>query len=250
MSPPSIDPSLVHVVVPTYNERENLEKLHRRLRAVLPEVQLLIVDDNSPDGTGQLAEELAARDPRVRVLHRSGKNGLGAAYLDGFREALDAGAQVVVEMDADGSHQPEQLELLIAALEAGADLALGSRYVPGAELRNWPRRRELLSRAGNAYVRMLLRLPIADATGGYRAYRRGVLEALDLRSVTSQGYCFQVDMVLRSLRAGYRLTEVPITFVEREFGASKMSRAIVFEALRQVTTWAASERWRTLSGRR
>jgi dolichol-phosphate mannosyltransferase len=224
------------VVVPTFNERDNLEVIAGRLRAAVPEADLLVVDDNSPDGTGKLADELADHDAHVHVLHRSSKSGLGAAYVAGFGWARDNEYDVVVEMDADGSHAPEQLPRLLAALE-NADLVLGSRYVPGGSVVNWPKSRELLSRGGNLYTRMLLRLPLQDATGGYRAYRRTVLDGLPLGEISSQGYCFQVDLAWQTWLKGYRVVEVPITFVERERGESKMSRRIVVEALWRVTLW-------------
>jgi dolichol-phosphate mannosyltransferase len=226
----------VLVVVPTYNERDNLELIAGRLHAAVPDAHLLVVDDNSPDGTGKIADELADRDDRVHVLHRQGKNGLGAAYVAGFGWAREQGYDVVVEMDADGSHAPEQLPRLLAALE-NADLVLGSRYVAGGSVVNWPKSRELLSRGGNLYTRLLLRLPHQDATGGYRAYRRSVLDALPLAEISSQGYCFQVDLAWQAWRQGHRVVEVPITFVERERGESKMSRKIVAEALWRVTVW-------------
>ncbi|MEW9547174.1 polyprenol monophosphomannose synthase [Nonomuraea sp. NPDC050783] len=229
----------VLVVVPTYNERDNLADVVTRIRRSVPGADLLVADDASPDGTGELADELAARDPHVHVLHRPGKAGLGAAYLGGFGWGLDRAYDVLVELDADGSHRPEELPALLAALRA-ADLVIGSRWVPGGRVVNWPRSRELLSRAGNAYTRTLLRLPVRDATGGYRAYRATTLKEIGLDDVESQGYCFQVDLTLRTVRAGLRVREVPITFVERTRGASKMSRAIVLEALRRVTWWAVS----------
>ena len=226
----------VLVVVPTYNERDNLGPIVERLFASVPSAHLLVVDDGSPDGTGELADELAAADPRVHVLHRTAKAGLGAAYIAGFAWAREHGYDVVVEMDADGSHSPEQLPRLLAALEH-ADLVLGSRWVPGGEVQNWPRSREVLSRGGNAYTRIVLRLPLRDATGGYRAYRRAVLDSLPLGEVASQGYCFQVDLAWQAWKAGWEVVEVPITFVERERGESKMSRSIVLEALWRVTWW-------------
>lgn len=231
-------PGAVLVVIPTYDERENLGPVVSRLHAAVPHADVLIVDDASPDGTGKLADEMAATDPRVRVLHRTAKDGLGAAYLAGFAAALRGGHQVVVEMDADGSHAPEDLPALLAAL-LDADLVLGSRYVPGGEVVNWPAHREWLSRGGNLYSRLALGVSIRDITGGYRAFRRQVLEELDLSEVASQGYCFQVDMAWRTVRAGFRVREVPITFVERERGASKMNSAIVGEALWNVTRWGA-----------
>ncbi|MDP9497771.1 MAG: polyprenol monophosphomannose synthase [Actinomycetota bacterium] len=231
----------VLVVVPTYDERDNLLPLAARLHAAVPDVDLLVVDDASPDGTGELADELAAREEWAHVLHRPGKQGLGAAYTAGFAWAQERGYGVVVEMDADGSHAPEQLPDLLAALR-DADVVLGSRWVPGGRVVNWPRSRELLSRGGNAWTRLTLGLPLGDATGGFRAYRREVLDALPLAEVASQGYCFQVDLAWRSWCGGWRVVEVPITFVERERGQSKMSRAIVLEALWRVTWWGLSSR--------
>jgi glycosyltransferase involved in cell wall biosynthesis len=231
----------VLVIVPTYDERDNLLPIAERLHAAVPDADLLVVDDNSPDGTGKIADELAEREPWVHVLHRTGKEGLGAAYLAGFAWARDEGYGVVVEMDADGSHAPEQLPRLLAALES-ADLVLGSRWVDGGEVKNWPKSREILSRGGNAYTRLALGLPLRDATGGYRAYRRTVLDPLLDKGIASQGYCFQVDLAWQVWRAGNRVVEVPITFVERERGESKMSRAIVAEALWRVTVWGITSR--------
>jgi dolichol-phosphate mannosyltransferase len=226
----------VLVVVPTYDERDNLAPILDRLHAAVPSADALVVDDASPDGTGALADTLAAADERVHVLHRPAKEGLGAAYLAGFAWGLDRGYDVLVEMDADGSHAPEELPRLLAAL-ADADVVLGSRWVPGGAVVDWPRRRELLSRGGNAYARLMLGLPVRDATGGYRAYRREVLAGIKLDGVVSAGYCFQVDLVLRAWRAGFRVVEVPIRFVERVNGVSKMDRSIVAEALWRVTAW-------------
>ena len=237
----SADLDRVLVVVPTYDEAENVEVIARRLLTAVPTAHLLVVDDSSPDGTGAIADRMAADDERVHVLNRKEKNGLGAAYVAGFAWAREHGFDVVVEMDADGSHAPEQLPRLLAALEH-ADLVLGSRWVEGGEVVNWPRSREVLSRGGNAYARTMLRLPLQDATGGYRAYRREVLDALPLAQVASHGYCFQVDLAWRTWQAGYRVVEVPITFVERERGESKMSRAIVLEALWKVTLWGLQRR--------
>jgi dolichol-phosphate mannosyltransferase len=231
----------VLVIIPTYNERENLPVVSERLFAAVPTVSLLVVDDGSPDGTGALADELAAADPRVHVLHRVAKAGLGGAYIAGFDWALGNGFDVVVEMDADGSHAPEQLPTLLAAL-GDADLVLGSRWVPGGAVVNWPRRRELLSRGGNVYTRILLGIPVKDATGGYRAFRRRVLEKIDYAAVASQGYCFQVDLAWRAVRAGFRVRELPITFAERERGESKMSGSIVREALVLTTIWGVRHR--------
>jgi dolichol-phosphate mannosyltransferase len=229
----------VLVVIPTYNERDNLEPLLSRLHEVAPAAHVLVVDDASPDGTGELADKLAAADERVRVLHRPGKAGLGAAYLAGFAEGLQGSYEVVVEMDADGSHAPEDLPRLLKAL-GDADLVIGSRYVPGGRVVNWPTHRQWLSRGGNLYSRLALGVPIRDITGGYRAFRREVLEELALGDVASQGYCFQVDMAWRAVQAGFRVREVPITFTERERGSSKMSQTIVAEALWRVTRWGAA----------
>ena len=229
------------VVVPTYNERENIERIAQRLRTANPDVDLLVVDDGSPDGTGKVADELAADDPRAHVLHRAEKSGLGPAYIAGFDWGLEAGYDVLVEMDADGSHPPEQLPRLLDALDR-ADLVLGSRYVAGGSVVNWPKYRELISRGGNLYARCALGIALRDATGGFRAYRREVLEAVDYPSVASHGYCFQVDLALRALDAGFRVVEVPITFVEREHGESKMSSDIVREAFLRVGRWGVRRR--------
>jgi dolichol-phosphate mannosyltransferase len=229
------------VLIPTYNERENISLIVSRLRAVVPEADVLILDDNSPDGTGVVADGLAAADGQVRVLHRKNKEGLGAAYLAGFAWALERGYDVLVEMDADGSHQPEQLRSLLVAL-ADADVVLGSRWVPGGSVVNWPIHRKALSVGGNVFVRVLLGMPIGDATGGFRAYRASALRTLDLQEVASQGYCFQVDLAWRAIRAGLSVVEVPITFVERTIGDSKMSQGIVNESLRSITAWGARYR--------
>src|SRR5215469_10046814 len=231
----------VAVIMPTYNERANIEAMAGRVRSAVPKADLLVVDDNSPDGTGEIADKLAAEDSHVHVLHRDRKAGLGAAYIAGFRWALDHGYGVVVEMDADGSHLPEELPRLLDAL-AGADLVLGSRYVPGGTVVNWPKSRELLSRGGNTYARLMLGIKLKDSTGGYRAYRASTLRKIALDEVQSQGYCFQVDLAMRAIRAGLTVTEVPITFVERVHGTSKMSRAVVAEALWRVTVWGITGR--------
>ena len=227
----------VLVCIPTYNEADNVGPIVARVRAAVPEAHVLIADDASPDGTGALADGLAAADDHVHVLHRPGKAGLGAAYVAAFAWAREHGYDVAVEMDADGSHQPEELPRLLAALRT-ADVVLGSRWIAGGEVRNWPTSRRLLSQGGNTYTRVALGLPLRDATGGYRAYRMSVLDALPLGGVASQGYCFQVDLAWQAWRAGFRVVEVPITFVERVRGQSKMSRAIVAEALWRVTWWA------------
>jgi dolichol-phosphate mannosyltransferase len=229
------------MVVPTYNEAENLAWIVGRLRAAQPELDVMVVDDNSPDGTGKIAEELASADPAVSVVHRAEKGGLGAAYKHGFRVALDAGYDVIGEMDADGSHQPEQLHLLLDALR-DADLVIGSRWIPGGSVVNWPFRRELLSRGGNLYVRLLLGVSVRDATAGFRLFRRKALETIDLDAVESTGYVFQTDMVVRCLRAGLRVREVPIEFIERVRGDSKMSGQVASESLRRITRWGLRER--------
>jgi dolichol-phosphate mannosyltransferase len=231
----------VAVIIPTYNEAENLEPIVARVRSAVPDADVLVADDSSPDGTGDLADKLALTDDHVHVLHRPGKEGLGAAYLGGFGWALDRGYGAMVEMDADGSHDPAELPSLLAALE-DADLVVGSRWVKGGTVRNWPRSRELLSRGGNAYARVMLGLSVHDATGGYRAYRASTLNGIALHTVTSQGYCFQIDLTLRAARAGKKIVEVPITFTERTHGSSKMSRAIVAEALWRVTVWGVTSR--------
>jgi dolichol-phosphate mannosyltransferase len=231
----------VLVIIPTYQERENIERIVSRVRTSVPQADVLVVDDGSPDGTGKIADTLADDDVRVHVLHRPGKAGLGAAYIAGFDWGLARGYDVLVEMDADGSHAPEQLPRLLGALDH-ADLVLGTRWMAGGAVVNWPRRREVLSRGGNLYVRLALGIDLRDATGGYRAYRRTVLEGIDYSGVASQGYCFQVDLARRALTAGFRVAEVPITFVERERGESKMSGAIVREAFWRVGRWGATRR--------
>jgi dolichol-phosphate mannosyltransferase len=235
------DLGTVLVVVPTYNEADNIGDIIARVRASVPAAYVLVADDNSPDGTGKLADALAEDDDHVEVMHRPGKHGLGAAYVAGFQRAAEQGFDIVVEMDADGSHAPEQLPRLLDALR-DADLVLGSRWVAGGEVVNWPRRRMLLSRGGTLYTRIALGLPLADATGGYRAYRMTALLGIDVSEVASQGYCFQVDLAWRVWRAGFRVVEVPITFTERVRGESKMSSSIVREALWRVTVWGLAAR--------
>ncbi|GAA1202732.1 polyprenol monophosphomannose synthase [Mycolicibacterium alvei] len=226
------------VIIPTYNERENLPLIVGRVHQASPEVHILIVDDGSPDGTGQLADELALADPdRVHVMHRTSKAGLGAAYLAGFAWGLGRGYSVLVEMDADGSHAPEELSRLLDAVDAGADLAIGSRYVAGGTVRNWPVRRLVLSKTANTYSRLLLGVGIHDITAGYRAYRREVLEKIDLSAVDSKGYCFQIDLTWRAINNGFTVVEVPITFTERELGVSKMSGSNIREAMFKVAEW-------------
>ncbi|GAA3490645.1 MULTISPECIES: polyprenol monophosphomannose synthase [Streptomyces] len=237
------------VIIPTYNEAENIKPIVARVRESVPEAHVLVADDNSPDGTGKLADELAAADDQVHVLHRKGKEGLGAAYMAGFRWGIDNGYGVLVEMDADGSHQPEELPRLLTALK-GADLVLGSRWVPGGRIVNWPKSREFISRGGSLYSRMLLGVPIRDVTGGFRAFRAETLEGLGLDEVASQGYCFQVDLARRAVESGFHVVEVPITFVEREVGESKMSNDILIEALWRVTAWGVGTRANKLLGRK
>jgi len=231
----------VVVIIPTYDERDNIESIVTRVRSAAPAVDIVIVDDNSPDGTGEIADKLTASDTRVHVMHRAGKSGLGTAYIAGFNWALEAGYDVMVEMDADGSHDPQDLPALLAALES-ADLVIGSRYVPGGTVVNWPKSREALSRGANIYVRLMLGIGVRDATGGYRAYRARTLREIGLQDVDSQGYCFQIDLTLRTIERGGTVTEVPITFTERARGASKMSRAIVLEALWRVAKWGLTGR--------
>ncbi len=237
------------VIIPTYNERENLPLIVERLRGALPDAHSLIVDDNSPDGTGVLADELADADRRIHVLHRTAKSGLGTAYVAGFRWGLDRGYSVLVEMDADGSHAPEQLSRLLAAVDAGADMVIGSRYVPGAAVVNWSRRRLVLSRTANLYSRIMLGTAINDITAGFRAYRREVLEAISMETVNSRGYCFQIDLAWRAVEAGYLAVEIPITFVERERGVSKMSGSTIWEAAVSVASWGARGRFDKMRSR-
>jgi len=231
------------VIIPTYNELENLPLILDRVHKARPDVHVLVVDDSSPDGTGDLADERARADPdRVHVMHRTAKDGLGAAYLAGFAWGLARQYGVLVEMDADGSHAPEQLYRLLDAIDNGADLAIGSRYVEGGTVRNWPWRRLVLSRSANTYSRLLLGVGIHDITAGYRAYRREALEKLDLATVDSKGYCFQIDLTWRTLNSGFTVVEVPITFTERELGVSKMSGSNIREAMTKVARWGIAGR--------
>jgi len=236
------------MVVPTYDEADNLAWLVGRILASVPHADVLVVDDSSPDGTGAIADRMAAQEPRIQVLHRPTKEGLGKAYLAGFRWALARDYDVIGEIDADGSHQPEQLPSLLAALE-DADLVIGSRWVPGGSVTNWAFTRELLSRGGNLYTRLLLGIHVRDATAGYRLFRRTTLEKIDLDDVSSYGYVFQADLAFRTLRAGLRVVEVPIEFVERVRGDSKMTRAVATESLRRITRWGLLERRRQLRER-
>ncbi len=237
------------VVIPTYNERESLADTVARVRANVPDASVLVVDDASPDGTGELADRLAASDPLVQVLHRSAKNGLGGAYLEAFDWALERGFDPIVQLDADGSHLPEQLPRLLDRLEGRADaappadLVIGSRWVEGGSIENWPRHRELLSKWGSAYARIMLRLDTRDATAGYRAFRAAALRRIRLEDVHTRGYGFQVDMLWHAREAGLVIAEVPVTFVERTRGRSKMSPAIVLEAILRVTVWGLRSRF-------
>ena len=231
----------VLVIVPTYNELESLPVIVAGIRDAEPEVHILIADDNSPDGTGEVANTLSSIYSSVHVLHRKQKAGLGAAYLDAFSWAKTQGFEVVVEMDADGSHRPVDLTKILDALSDN-DVVLGSRWVNEGKVVNWAKSREVLSRGGNLYTRMWLGIPIKDATGGFRAYRMSALDQIDIQQVESQGYCFQVDMAWRATKAGLRVAEVPITFVERELGESKMDSSIVKEALWRVTQWGIENR--------
>lgn len=231
------------VIIPTFNERENLPLIVTRVHQSCPEVHVLIVDDGSPDGTGDVADELALEDPdRVHVMHRTTKDGLGAAYLAGFGWGLHRQYSVLVEMDADGSHAPEQLGRLLAEIDSGADVSIGSRYVDGGTVRNWPWRRLALSKTANTYSRLLLGVDIKDITAGYRAYRREVLEKIDLAAVDSKGYCFQIDLTWRAINYGFVVAEVPITFTERELGESKMSGSNIREAIVKVARWGIKGR--------
>ena len=225
----------VTVAIPTYNESENLPDISKAVTA--HGYRLLVVDDSSPDGTGELADRLAAGDPLISVLHRSNKEGLGPAYAAGFDRALEDGAEVVIEMDADFSHDPSDLPRLVQAIDDGADLAIGSRYVPGGSTPDWPLTRRLISKGGNLYARVMLGIPIHDATAGYRAFRAGALQTLPYREAQASGYAFQVEMAMRAYEAGLRVVEVPISFRDRTRGTSKMGTGIVVEAMRLVTVW-------------
>lgn len=236
----------VLVVVPTYNERDNLASLVDEILALGDRYRVLVVDDNSPDGTGKLADELATRCPgRVRVLHRAGKQGLGRAYIAGLSEALGLGSPLIAQMDADHSHRPEDLARLVAAL-GGADVAIGSRYLPGGRTIGWPWHRKLISRLGGLYAGLVLGVPIRDLTGGFKVWRRETLAAIDLPSIHSDGYCFQIETTYRALRAGRDIVQAPITFHDRVAGKSKLSRRVVIEAA--VVVWRL--RWRQLTGQR
>lgn len=232
----------VIVIIPTYNEIESLASILGRVRQSLPEADILIVDDGSPDGTGRLADTLAAQDPALRVLHRDSKQGLGVAYRAGFSQALSAGYSYVIEMDADGSHDPAELPRMLELARAGADLVIGSRWVPGGRVLNWPWLRQAISRTGNDYARLMLRSRLRDLTSGFRVFTADALRSLDLSTVSSQGYCFQVELAWRVERGALRVEEHPIVFVERAAGRSKMHLGIVAEALFRVTVWGLTSR--------
>jgi dolichol-phosphate mannosyltransferase len=238
----------VLVVIPTYNEADNVRLITERVRRAVPSVDILVADDNSPDGTGAIADDLAGSDDHIFVLHRAGKEGLGAAYVAGFAWAKNKGYDAVVEMDADGSHAPEELPMILDALRDN-DAVLGARYIPGGSVHNWPLHRLLLSRGGNIYIKMALGMPFKDATGGYRAYRMPVLDEIDVSTVASTGYSFQVELAWRTYRSGFRIAEVPITFTERERGVSKMSGNIFKEQLLRVTVWGVRARTDALRAR-
>ena len=229
------------VILPTYNEAGTIDEVIGGVLASTPAVDVLVVDDASPDGTGVIADRIAAREPRVRVMHRAAKGGLGPAYLAGFRDGLARGYDALLEMDSDLSHDPADVARLVEAADS-ADLAIGSRYVPGGATRNWSRFRRLLSRGGTLYAKGMLGLPLSDATSGFRCYRRAVLDAIPLEEIRSEGYAFQIEMAWRAWTLGFRTVEIPIVFTERREGASKMSRTIVAEALWRVLWWAV--RWR------
>lgn len=227
------------VIIPTYNELENLPIIVGKVFDAVPEAHILVMDDGSPDGTGELADRMAVDDPRVSVIHREGKLGLGTAYLAGFAEGIKRGYEFLIELDADGSHPPEKLpEMLgVAAADPEIGLVIGSRWTDGGQVVDWPKRREALSRSANTYARIMLGVSVHDVTAGYRVYRSSLIQQLDLDDIDSKGYCFQIDMTLRTIDAGAKVVEVPITFKDRELGQSKMSGSIIIEAMQKVTVW-------------
>ena len=238
----SIDIGKVLVIIPTYNEIDNIEPITRRLRQAVPEAHILIADDNSPDGTGALADKLAAADDHIHVNHRRGKEGLGAAYLDSFEWGLANGYDVLVEHDADGSHQPEQLPRLLTALAEGADMVKGSRWIKGGSIVNWPKSREFLSRGGSVYIQLMLGMPVKDVTGGFNAFKAPVLRDIISGPIDRQGYGIQRDLTWNAYRKGYRIVEVPIDFIERERGDSKMGSHVVKEAIKSTTKMGIEHR--------
>lgn len=227
------------VIIPTYNERDNLPIILGKVTAAVPEAHILIMDDASPDGTGELADRLAAADSRISVVHREGKQGLGTAYLAGFAEGIARGYEFLIELDADGSHPPEKLPEMLGVIASDPEvgLVIGSRWTEGGKVVDWPKRREILSRGANTYARIMLGVDVHDVTAGYRVYRSVLIAGLDLTHIDSKGYCFQIDMTLRAVDAGTRIVEVPIMFKDRELGQSKMSGSIIIEAMRNVTMW-------------
>ena len=239
----------VAVVLPTYNEAENIERLLRELRRIVPEARLLVVDDSSPDGTGAIAERCAAELGSIDVVHRAVKDGLGNAYRFGFRRVVESGFDVVVTMDSDFSHDPNVIPSMLSRVEAGADAVIGSRYVPGGGTQDWPLHRRLLSKWGNVYTGWILGVKVRDCTSGFRAYRTEALAAIDPDSTRADGYAFLTELVVRLSRRGARIDEVPIVFVDRRYGTSKMSSRIVVESMLLVTRWGLGHRWRRLSGR-
>lgn len=239
----------VAVVLPTYNEAENIERLLRELRRIVPEARLLVVDDSSPDGTGAIAERCAVELGSIDVVHREVKDGLGNAYRFGFRRVVESGFDVVVTMDSDFSHDPNVIPSMLSRVEAGADAVIGSRYVPGGGTQDWPLHRRLLSRWGNVYTGWILGVKVRDCTSGFRAYRTEALAAIDPDSTRADGYAFLTELVVRLGRRGARIDEVPIVFVDRRYGTSKMSSRIVVESMLLVTRWGLGHRWRRLSGR-
>jgi dolichol-phosphate mannosyltransferase len=240
-------PTRALVCVPTYNERDNVEALVRALGEVIDTARdgVLVIDDGSPDGTGEIADRLAEELPWLAVLHRAKKEGIGRAYLAGFEQALATDAQLVLEMDCDFSHDPQDVRRLVAACEDGAELALGSRWIDGGGTENWGLLRRLISRGGSLYARTVLGVGVRDLTGGFKCFRRAVLETIDLDAIAARGYGFQIEGTYRALRAGFRVVEIPIVFVDRRVGESKMSGGIVLEAMLQVPAL----RWRALRGR-
>jgi dolichol-phosphate mannosyltransferase len=229
-------------VLPTYNEAENIDRFLRAVRAAAPEADVLVVDDNSPDGTATMAEEVAAELGRIKVLLRAGKQGLGAAYRHGFTTAFDEGYEAIVSMDSDFSHDPAVIPTMLQLIDGGADVVIGSRYVPGGSTVDWPMRRRLLSRWGNKYTAAVLRLPVSDCTSGFRAYRASALKAIDPAGTTAEGYAFLTELVRKLIANGATIVETPIVFRDRQFGTSKMSGRIIAESMLLVTKWGIFDR--------
>ena len=239
----------VAVVLPTYNEAENIDRLLRELRSIVPEARLLVVDDASPDGTGRLAEACAAELGSIDVVHRAVKDGLGNAYRFAFERVIGEGFDVVVTMDSDFSHDPQVIPRMLDAIESGSDVVVGSRYVPGGGTRDWPLHRRLLSRWGNEYTGWILGVGVRDCTSGFRAYRASALAAIHPETTRADGYAFLTELMVRSVRQGARVVEVPIVFVDRRYGTSKMSSRIVLESMLLVTRWGLGHRWRRVTAR-